>query len=42
MVSRSDKTHALVYKEKILHICSFLVNVHRPNLQEEVSLCHGF
>ena len=42
MVSRSDKTHVPVYKEKILHIFSLLVNVHRPNLREEVSLWHGF
>ena len=42
MVSGSDKAHALVYKEKILHICGFLVNVHRPNLREEVSLWHNF
>lgn len=42
MVSRSDKTPAPVYKEKILHIFSLLVNVHRPNLREEVSLWHRF
>ena len=42
MVSRLDKTHAPVYKEKILHIFSLLVNVHRPYLREEVSLWRRF